>query len=77
MNKALSREELIKAIIKILNLIIINILDISLAFFADSSISSESGTTKDLTGMLLKKLFKKIKINRKIRVMMKKVTVNN
>jgi hypothetical protein len=77
MNKALSREELIKAIIKILNLIIINILDISLAFFADSSISSESGTTKDLIGMLLKKLFKKIKINRKIRVMMKKVTVNN
>jgi len=60
-----------------LNLVTINILDISLAFFADSSISSESGTIKDLVEILLKKLFKNIKRDRNMRVIMKKVIAIN
>ena len=60
-----------------LNLIMINIFDISLAFLADSSISSVSGTTKDLVEVLLKKLFKNIKIVKNTRVIMKNVKVIN
>ena len=59
------------------NLIMINIFDMSLAFLADSSISSVSGTIKDLVEMLLKKLFKNIKIVRNTSVMMKNVKVIN
>ena len=55
----------------------INIFDISLAFLADSSISSVSGATKDLAEVLLKKLFKNIKIVKNTRVMMKNVKVIN
>ena len=60
-----------------LNLSMINIFDMSLAFLADSSISSVSGTTKDLAEVLLKKLFKNIKIVKNTRVMMKNVKVIN
>ena len=60
-----------------LNLIMINIFDISLAFLADSSISSVSEATKDLAELLLKKIFKNIKIVKNTRVMMKNVKVIN
>ena len=73
----LNKEELIKAVINMLNLIMINIFDISLAFLADSSISSVSGATKDLDEVLLKKIFKNIKIVKNTRVMMKNVKVIN